>query len=90
MTTKTKFEVEGPEVVVLNNGRYAYRAECPWEGKNGKKLTAFKFCSGENHREYVESQESKQISEESAESSESEHKESPEPANHDRPESPEP
>ena len=45
MTTKKKFEVEDPEVVVLRNGRYAYRCACPWEGKNGKKLHAFKFCS---------------------------------------------
>ena len=29
----------------LANGRYAYRVPCPWDGKNGKKLTAFKFCS---------------------------------------------
>lgn len=45
MTTKKKFEVSQPEVAVLRNGRYAFRAECPWEGKNGKKLVAFKFCS---------------------------------------------
>ena len=78
MTTKKKFDVEAPEVVVLNIGRFAYRAECPWEGKQGKKLVSFKFCSSENHREYVQSQESKQ-SVESEESSESEHKGSPEP-----------
>ena len=45
MTTKQKFEVNNPHVTVLANGRYAYRVACPWEGKNGKKLTAFKFCS---------------------------------------------
>ena len=45
MTTKKKFEVLRPEVTVLKNGRYAFRADCPWEGKNGKKLIAFKFCS---------------------------------------------
>lgn len=45
MTTKKKFEVDDPPVVELKNGRYAYRCECPWEGKNGKKLVAFKFCS---------------------------------------------
>ena len=45
MTTKNKFDVENPTVVVLANGQYAYRVDCPWEGKNGKKLTAFKFCS---------------------------------------------
>lgn len=47
MTTKKKFEVESPPVVELRNGRYAYRAECPWEGKGGKKLFAYKFCSRE-------------------------------------------
>lgn len=45
MTTKKKFDVDDPEVVVLRNGRFAFRAECPWEGKHGKKLNAFKFCS---------------------------------------------
>jgi len=54
MTTKKKFEVVAPEVVVLKNGRYAFRAECPWEGKNGKKLVAFKFCSAQNYRDYQE------------------------------------
>ena len=44
MTTKQKFDVDDPTVVVLSNGRYAYRVECPWEGKNGKRLFAFKFC----------------------------------------------
>jgi hypothetical protein len=56
MTTKKKFDVENPTVVVLRNGRYAFQAECPWEGKNGKKLVAFKFCSAENHREYEKSE----------------------------------
>ena len=45
MTTKKSFDVEDPPVIQLKNGRYAYRVPCPWEGKNGKKLTAFKFCS---------------------------------------------
>ena len=49
MTTKKKFEVLEPEVSVLKNGRYAFRAECPWEGKNGKKLVAFKFCSSKDY-----------------------------------------
>ena len=44
MTTKQKFEVLQPEVTVLKNGRYAFIADCPWDGKNGKKLVAFKFC----------------------------------------------
>ena len=54
MTTKKKFEVEQPEVVVLKNGRFAFRAECPWEGKNGKKLCAFKFCSLKDYEEQCE------------------------------------
>lgn len=45
MTTKKKFEVEDPEVVVLKNNRYAYKATCPWTGKHDKVLVAFKFCS---------------------------------------------
>ena len=45
MTTKRSFEVDDPPVIQLKNGRYAYRVECPWEGKNGKRLVAFKFCS---------------------------------------------
>ena len=53
MTTKKKFEVEEPEVVVLRNGRYAFRADCPWEGKGGKKLTAFKFCSADAYNTYT-------------------------------------
>ena len=52
LTTKNKFEVEDPEVVVLANGRFAYRCECPWEGKNGKKLYAFKFCSTEAYQKW--------------------------------------
>lgn len=45
MTTKQKFEVTDPPVIVLANGRYAYRVECPWTGKSGQTLYAFKFCS---------------------------------------------
>ncbi len=56
MTTKQKFEVENPPVVVLSNGRYAFRVPCPWEGKNGKELYAYKFCSADAHSKYVESQ----------------------------------
>jgi hypothetical protein len=54
MTTKKKFEAENPTVIVLANGRYAYRVKCPWEGKNGKELYAFKFCSTEAHRRFHE------------------------------------
>ena len=52
LTTKKKFEAENPAVVVLRNGRYAYRVKCPWEGKNGKELYAFKFCSQAAYRKY--------------------------------------
>ena len=52
MTTKQKFEVEEPDVVVLRNGRYAYKAKCPWRGKNDKELFAFKFCSAANYEAY--------------------------------------
>ncbi len=53
MTTKQKFDVDEPDVVVLANGRYAYRAQCPWKGKTGKDLTAFKFCSRAAHENYL-------------------------------------
>ena len=49
MTTKKEFDVEEPEVVVLKNGRYAFKATCPWKGKNEKVLTAFKFCSAADY-----------------------------------------
>jgi hypothetical protein len=58
MTTKQKFEVEDPEVVVLANGRFAYRAECPWTGKGEKTLTAYKFCSRADHEAYTQKQKS--------------------------------
>ncbi len=54
MTTKQKFQVQDPPVVVLNNGRYAYRVECPWAGKGGKVLHAFKFCSSAAYQEFLE------------------------------------
>lgn len=54
MTTKQKFDVEDPTVTMLANGRYAYRVKCPWEGKNGKELYAFKFCSAEAYRKHTE------------------------------------
>ena len=55
MTTKQKFDVERPEVVVLNNGRYAYKADCPWKHpKTGMHLKAFKFCSTAAYKEYHE------------------------------------
>lgn len=45
MTTKQKFDVEDPELVLLKNNRYAYKSTCPWAGKDGKVLTAWKFAS---------------------------------------------
>ena len=44
LTTKKTFDVENPPVVQLSNGRYAYKVACPWTGKNGRALTAFKFA----------------------------------------------
>ena len=64
MTTKEKFDVENPEVVVLANGRYAYKAVCPWKGKNDKELTAFKFCSKDAYEKYVASKEGAKTEEE--------------------------
>ena len=64
MTTKQKFECEDPPVVVLANGRYAYRVCCPWEGKNGKVLHAFKFCSAEAHRDFCARQEQQEAPDE--------------------------
>jgi hypothetical protein len=52
MTTKRKFEVEEPDVIVLKNGRYAYKVKCPWQGKNEKDLYAFKFCSAANYEAF--------------------------------------
>ena len=54
MTTKQKFTVEDPDVQVLKNGRYAYRVKVPWEGRNGKELWAFKFCSTAAYNAYLE------------------------------------
>ena len=72
MTTKKKFDVDEPEVRVLANGRYAYTAKCPWEGKNGKELVAFKFCSAEAYNEYITRSKSEHL-EDSNGASESEH-----------------
>ena len=68
MTTKQKFDVENPPVVVLSNGRYAYKVPCPWKGKNGKDLTAFKFCGYEAYERYR-----RRIENSKSEHSESEH-----------------
>jgi len=53
MTTKQKFEVEDPEVVVLSNGRYAFRAKCPWKGKRDQDLYAWKFCGQQAYERWV-------------------------------------
>ena len=57
MTTKQKFDVTDPSVVRLANNRYAYRVKCPWEGKNGKELYAWKFCSLDAYNRYNKAQE---------------------------------
>ena len=56
MTTKQRFDVDKPPVVVLRNGRYAYRCECPWKGKEEKTLHAFKFCSKLAYADWVADQ----------------------------------
>ncbi len=73
MTTKKKFEVENPEVVVLKNGRYAFCAACPWEGKNGKFLKAFKFCSKQSYDAYARSEHIEEAESEHIEEAEGEH-----------------
>lgn len=58
MTTKQQFEVSDEEatVVVLKNGRYAYRVKCPWQHpKTEKDLYAFKFCSAQAHENWIAS-----------------------------------
>ena len=52
LTTKKKFDVKNPEVVELKNGRHAYRAVCPWEGKQGKQLVAYKFTNKAAYERY--------------------------------------
>ena len=52
MTTKQKFDCDDPDVIVLKNGRYAYRVECPWKGKNDRQLHAFKFASAKAYESY--------------------------------------
>lgn len=58
LTKKQKFSVEDPEVIRLANGRYAFRCKCPWQGKNGKDLYAYKFCSYKDWESYVNQKES--------------------------------
>jgi hypothetical protein len=73
MTTKKKFEVDGPEVVVLRNGKYCYKALCPWKGKNGRLLHAYKFASKAAWEEYRKGVESESECSEEAEDESSEH-----------------
>ena len=54
MTTKQKFTVLEPTVVVLANGKFAYREKCPWTGKNNKELFAYKFCSRKAYDEFLD------------------------------------
>ena len=60
MTTKQKFTVEDPTVITLQNGRYAYRCECPWKGKDGRTLHAFKFASTQAYQDYCERRKAEQ------------------------------
>ena len=53
MTTKQHFVAENPPVKVLSNGRFAVCVECPWKGRNGRTLHAWKFCSESDHRAYL-------------------------------------
>jgi hypothetical protein len=55
LTTKKTFEVETPEVIVLKNGRYAFKAQCPWTHASGKTLYAFKFASKKAYEEFSKS-----------------------------------
>ena len=57
MTTKQKFTCENPRVEVLKNGRFAYKELCPWKGKGGKDLYAWKFCSRGAYDVWMQSQE---------------------------------
>ena len=54
LTTKKKFTAVNPEVVVLSNGRHAYRAQCPWKGKNERVLYAYKFTNAAAHGRCLE------------------------------------
>ena len=77
MTTKQKFNVSDPEVIVLKNGRYAYRALCPWVGKNSKPLYAFKFCTKGAYENTLKTEEKGEESEEKGEESDKEEVEIP-------------
>lgn len=53
MTTKRNFDCDEPEVVLLKNKRFAYKAMCPWKGKNGNDLYAFKFATSKAYHDYT-------------------------------------
>ena len=53
LTTKKTFEVADPEVIVLKNGRFAFRAQCPWKHDTGKLLYAFKFASKKAYQDFA-------------------------------------
>lgn len=59
LTTKQTFEVDDPPVVLLGKVKksYAYRAKCPWPGKEGRELFAYKFCSKAEYERYLNSNE---------------------------------
>ena len=54
MTTKQNFTCDEPEVVLLKNKRFAYKAMCPWKGKCGKDLYAFKFATSKAYHDYMQ------------------------------------
>ena len=66
MTKKEKFDVVDPDVVVLKNGRFAFKARCPWEGKDNQTLHAFKFCGRADHEAYLERSTDPEVEEEDA------------------------
>lgn len=72
MTTKKKFTVDDPEVIVLKNGRFAYQVPCPWAGKNGKSLIAVKFCSTVDHKRFIDRQKASRVDEAESEHDEAE------------------
>lgn len=57
LTTKNTFEVVDPQVVLLKGNKYAFRAPCPWPGKRGQTLYAYKFCSRTDYETYINSNE---------------------------------
>ena len=72
MTLKKTFECEDPEVILLKNNRYAYKAMCPWKGKHGNDLYAFKFASTQAYRDFMQKSRNREHSENSDNSEHSE------------------